>query len=192
MIQAGFTLLLSPAGRRKSRGCSGPQGRDAAGRLGRPRRLRSALRGCAVVHCVAGAVRECMAAQARTGSGRLCKRMFRDCSTCCVPPERWAPVASSSPARVSSATSRQRLDHEESPLPDPSVLDDTYVRTKAARMQLLRPLSRRRPFQVISIMPGVWSARETPGRVLWPIAPGLLERAVAGRHTRILSNRRRA
>jgi len=37
---------------------------------------------------------------------------------------------------------------------------------------------------VISIMPGVWSARETPAESSGPIAPGLLERAVAGRHTR--------
>jgi len=118
-------------------------------------RLRSALRGCAVVHCVAGAVREVYGS---SSSDRFRATVQENVQGLLNVLRAAREVGARRVVVASTCVIRYRpgsvLINEESPLPDPSVLDDTYVRTKAAQDAAIKAFVQETAFQVISIMPG--------------------------------------
>ena len=118
-------------------------------------RLRSALRGCAVVHCVAGAVREVYGS---SSSDRFRATVQENVQGLLNVLRAAREVGARRVVVASTCVIRYRpgsvLINEESPLPDPNVLDDAYVRTKAAQDAAIKAFVQETGFQVINIMPG--------------------------------------
>ncbi len=118
-------------------------------------RLRLVLRGCEVVHCVAGEVKEIYG----SSSSDLRRATVQENVQGLLNVLRAArEVGARRVVVASSCTIRHRPDgaviDENSPLPDPSVLDDTYVRTKAAQEAAVKAFIQETGGEVISLMPG--------------------------------------